>query len=76
MIGVGGAEGKSMIFQKKIWSHSYQFLFLHASDQFLSPPVQIARWAHIHRFLSVRLSVRHWIIIHISESNRVRNLTL
>ena len=24
---------------------------------FLSPPVHIARWAHMHRFLSVRLSV-------------------
>ncbi len=25
---------------------------------FLSPPVQLARWAHMRRFLSVRLSVR------------------
>ena len=24
---------------------------------FLSPPVQFAQWAHMHRFLSVRLSV-------------------
>ncbi len=38
----------------------------------LSPPVHIAQWALMHRFLSVRPSVRpsvcHWIIIHISES--------
>ncbi len=27
------------------------------SCSFLSPPVQVARWAHMHRFLSVRLSV-------------------
>ncbi len=26
--------------------------------KFLSPPVHFARWAHMHRFLSVRLSVR------------------
>ncbi len=26
------------------------------------------RWAHMHRFLSVRLPVCHWIIIHISGS--------
>ncbi len=25
--------------------------------QFLSPPVQVAQWAHMHRFLSVCLSV-------------------
>ncbi len=34
----------------------------------LSPPMHIARWAHMHRFLSVCLSARHWIIIDISES--------
>ena len=27
-------------------------------QEFLSPPVHIARWAHMHRFLSVRPSVR------------------
>ncbi len=47
---------------------------------FLSPPVHIARWAHMHRFLSVCLSVRlsvcHWIIIHISKSIIAMNLKL
>ncbi len=28
----------------------------------LSLPVPIAWWAHMRRFLSVRLSVRHWIM--------------
>ena len=42
---------------------------------FLSPPVHIAWWAHMHRFLSVRPSVCHWIIIHISESILIENVT-
>ena len=45
---------------------------------FLSPPVHIAQWAHMHRFPSVcpsvRLSICHWIIIHISESIIAMNL--
>ncbi len=45
---------------------------------FLSKPVHIARWAHMHRFLSIRLSVCHWIIlvIHISKSIIALNLKL
>ncbi len=32
-------------------------ILLHGGKHaFLSPPVQIARWAHMHHFLSVRLS--------------------
>ncbi len=45
---------------------------------FLSPPVQFARWAPMRRFLSVCPSVfvknSDWIIIHISTSNVVSNL--
>ena len=43
---------------------------------FLSPPVHVARWAHMHRCLSVRPSVCHWTIIHISESIIAMNLKL
>ncbi len=51
---------------------------------FLSPPVHFARWTHMRRFLSVRLSVclsgldqkSDWIIIHISESIRAKTLKL
>ena len=44
----------------------------------LSPPVHTAQWAHMHRFLSVCLSVRLWLyknswtIIHISKSSAPR----
>ncbi len=43
---------------------------------FLSPPVHIARWAHMHRFLSVCPSVRHWTKIHNSESIIDRSMKL
>ena len=47
---------------------------------FLSPPVHFAWWAHMRRFLSVRLSgldqKSDWIIIHISESIKARTLKL
>ncbi len=43
---------------------------------FLSPPVHIARWAHMHRFLPVQPSVRHWIMIHISKSIIAINLKI
>ena len=36
------------------------------SQSFLSLPVHVARWALMHRFLSVRLSTFHWTLIHIS----------
>ncbi len=35
---------------------------MHYFTQFLSPPVQVARWAHMRHFLSVT----YWMI-HISE---------
>ncbi len=49
---------------------------------FLSPPVQVARWALMHRFLSVVCLSVVWTwpkrgkIIHISGSIKVRNLKL
>ncbi len=46
-------------------------------DHFLSPPVQFARWAHMHHFLSVdRTGSKRGKIIHIWGSIRVRNLKL
>ncbi len=49
-----------------------QLLGKHARGQFLSPPMHVARWAHMHRFPSVC----HWTIIHISESIIAMNLKL
>ncbi len=49
-----------------------------SEDLFLSPPVHTARWAHMHRFLSVCPSVclwldkNSWTIIHISKTNEPR----
>ena len=43
---------------------------------FLSPPVHIAQWAHMGRFLSLRPSVCHMIKIHILESIIDRSLKL
>ena len=37
--------------------------------------MHIAWWAYMHRFLSIRLSIRHWIIIHISESIKGTSLS-
>ncbi len=34
---------------------------------FLSPPVHIVWWAHMHRLLSVCLSQCHWIITRIAD---------
>ncbi len=46
-------------------------------EPLLSPPVRIARRAHMHRFLSVRhLTKIHWTKIHISESIIARALKL
>ncbi len=45
------------------------------TNLFLGPPVHIARWAHMHRFLSVRPSIT-LLKIHISESIIGRSLKL
>ena len=45
------------------YNYNYKILYL----WFLSPPVHIAWWAHMHSFLSVRLSVT-LLKIHISGS--------
>ena len=47
---------------------AFNFIHVNFLCQFFSLPVHIARWAHMRHFLSVCLSVRHWIKIHISES--------
>ncbi len=44
------------------------------AGSFLSPLVHIARWAHMHRFLPVCLSVT-FLKIHTSESIIGRSLT-
>ena len=79
-----------LMFDRK-WSNRHKSLFkgnltrflgmwtvpkLEIKQFLLSPPVHIAWLAHMHRFLSVRQSVRHWIIIHISESIIAMNLKL
>ncbi len=63
------------------------FVLIRWCTQFLSPPVQFARWAHMRHFLSVvfylstcrllsGLDQKSWKIIHISESIVVRRLKL
>ncbi len=61
---LGGPEAPVSAIYSKLRRDPQPCIYMYPLDydfsaymQFLSPPVQVARWAHMHYFLSCRLSV-------------------